>query len=401
MKSTKPLLLLALLLWSCSQSATSEEVPSFTSIASPVKGNASLPHLTVGNDEKLYLSWVEKLDSGWVEFKYASLENDQWSAPELIATGNDWFVNWADYPMLAVDKSGNKIAHYLAKSSAGTYSYDVNVLVKPNDATSWSNPLIPHTDGTPTEHGFASLLPYDDGSFLLAWLDGRNTGGGDHDMHGGGAMTIRTARMGLDGNLSEASELDGRVCDCCQTGATMTANGPIVVYRDRLDGEIRDMSYVFLTDSGWTTPTRVAEDNWNIEGCPVNGPRIASMGDQIAVAWFSAANGAPQVKVAFNFGNGFQLPIVIDQSAPIGRVDIEWIDETTAAVSWMDGGESPAIKYRTASTSGSLSTEETISSISGARGSGFPQMAVHKGSLYFAWTEMGDTNQIKLLKINR
>lgn len=394
-------LLVSLILVSCTstqESAESSET-SVEYVTTPSQGNASLPHLIRGGDDQLYLSWVEKQDSGWVQFNYSTLTEQGWSASMPIAKGNNWFVNWADYPMMAVDKNGNMIAHYLAKSAASTYSYNVNVVLKPNDSSYWSPPLIPHTDGTPTEHGFVSMIPGGDDTFLVAWLDGRNTGGGDHETHSGGAMTIRSAAINMRGELTNEVELDNRVCDCCQTGMAMTNSGPMVVYRDRSVDEIRDMAFVQQDGESWSEPTLVGIDNWNIAGCPVNGPRIVSSGSTTAVAWFSGANNRPVVKVAFKNEQGFNDPIIVDATNPIGRVDVVVINESNVMVSWMDGGDTPGIKYRRVAASGAMSDEMTLTAISADRGSGFPQMEVHNNTLYFAWTEMGDQNQIRTAKV--
>ena len=353
MKSLTLLTLIAITLVSCQPGLEKKsETTALETIESPSGINASLPYLIKGGDDLLYMSWVEKGDSNWVDLKYSVYQNSEWSTPELIASGNDWFVNWADYPMMAVDNKGNMIAHFLAKSSAGTYSYDVNVVYKPSGGQ-WSKPIIPHKDGTPTEHGFVTMLPNNDGSFLLTWLDGRNTGGGDHDSHdahgGGGAMTIRTATLDMEGNLNNEAELDSRVCDCCQTGGTMTSNGPVIVYRDRSEEEMRDMSFVKLINNKWTEPRLVNSDEWKIAGCPVNGPRIASFENSAASAWFTAAEGIAKVKVAFidDSGDKFQEPIIVDDSVSVGRVDIVMIDNESALVSWLDlEGETPLIKFR-------------------------------------------------------
>ena len=39
----------------------------------------------------------------------------------------------------------------------------------------------------------------------------------------------------------ERAVLDARACDCCQTDAAMTSAGPVVVYRNRTEEEIRDI----------------------------------------------------------------------------------------------------------------------------------------------------------------
>ena len=365
-------------------------VPSVERLTSPGGKGAQLPHLTKGGDDKLYLSWVVE-EEEVATMRYAQLNGEQWTAPETIASGDNWFVNWADYPTMAADNAGNLMAHYPAKSGEGTYAYDVNVVLKSANASEWSAPVIPHTDGTQTEHGFVAMLPQNDGSFMLSWLDGRFTGGSDHDDegHGGGngAMTVRTAVMDTQGNLSQEAELDNRVCDCCQTGVTITPSGPVVVYRDRSEEEIRDMYFVKKTGGVWSTPARIAEDNWNIAGCPVNGPRITSFGDEVAVGWFTAANGEPKVKVAFAAdGNSFSDPILIDGSKPLGRVDIVMLDENTVAVSWLDNDAGTAIKYVTVQRNGQQSEPTTVAETSESRSSGFPQMELLDGQLYFAWT---------------
>ncbi|MEP0985682.1 exo-alpha-sialidase [Ekhidna sp.] len=394
MKLLSALIIASLLLSSCQKNQEkATENSALQNVESPAENNASLPYLIKGGDDLLYMSWVEKRDSGWIDLKYSVLKDDVWQEPEVIASGNDWFVNWADYPMMAVDKQGNMIAHFLAKSSSGTYSYDVNVVYKPVGGQ-WSEPVIPHKDGTPTEHGFVTMLPKNDGTFLLSWLDGRNTGGGDHDSGGhggGGAMTIRTATLDMMGNLTQEAELDSRVCDCCQTGGAMTLNGPVIVYRDRSEEEMRDMSFVRFVGNDWTESKAVNSDGWKIAGCPVNGPRIAAYENTTATAWFTAAEGIAKVKVAFmdDSGESFQEPIIVDDFVSVGRVDIVMIDNQSAYVSWLDlEGETPLIKFRKVSSDGSLGKPVVVSETSASRGSGFPQMEVIDGTLYFAWTNV-------------
>lgn len=392
-------LLLVTFLYNC-QSTKEEQSSLIESLESPAGDHSSLPHLVLGKDNVLYLSWVQKGDSNQTTMMYSRMQDSSWDTPETIASGTNWFVNWADYPMLAVDKHGNMLAHYLAKSSAGTYSYDINVITKKADSTDWSLPLPPHTDNTPTEHGFVTILPNEDSTFTLAWLDGRHTSGGGHDGHGSNsAMTLRTAVMDMQGQLSKEAELDARVCDCCQTTGVLTAKGPLFIYRDRSVDEVRDMAYVSKLDSVWSIPKLVAEDNWNIEGCPVNGPRAATLGETVATAWYTAALNRPKVKVAFKVEADFEEPILVDDTSPIGRVDIVMKNAETAIVSWLDGGANPAIKYREVKRNGSMSAVYVLQHTSDERGSGFPQMEIWNNVLYFAWTEMGEVDHIRLKKV--
>jgi hypothetical protein len=88
--------------------------PAVKTIDSPTGMGAQLPHLVKGGDGHLYLSWVVESDS-LTTMQYAKLNDDKWTGPEAMASGDNWFVNWADYPTMTVDNEGNMIAHYPAK----------------------------------------------------------------------------------------------------------------------------------------------------------------------------------------------------------------------------------------------------------------------------------------------
>jgi hypothetical protein len=80
----------------------------------------------------------------------------------------------------------------------------------------------------------------DSSTFYAIWLDGRNTGGMDHDGmdHDGHsidsdhldsklatAMTLRGALLGRDGEIIESHLIDNAVCDCCNTSLVKTDRG--------------------------------------------------------------------------------------------------------------------------------------------------------------------------------
>jgi hypothetical protein len=383
------LFLLLYFLYSCkNEQALSQESPSEIKPLTLEVENSSLPHL-FSNGETLLLSFVTETDT-LATLYYSELIDNQWSTPEAITSGSDWFVNWADYPQIA--KNGkNYIAHILQKSDTATFAYDVMVTQK-QEGGSWSTPFKIHSDTTKTEHGFVSYAPFGESQFLVNWLDGRNTSGGHHD-HGGEPMTLRAAIVNPDGSIENEYLLDDSVCDCCQTSSVMTANGSVVVYRDRSDEEIRDISIVRFEDGKWSAPVSVYHDKWQIHGCPVNGPQVTSLNENVAVIWFTAAGMENRVNLAFskNSGTDFETPIRIDTGEPLGRVDISFIDTENVVVSWMeDEGDETFIKFRKVNLNGQLGEIFTLANTSDSRASGFPQMAVLNGNVYFAWTSFED-----------
>ncbi len=192
------------------------------------------------------MSWVEYPSDTTDALQYYTLEGEHWSAPKTISSSSEWFVNWADFPYLTAfpDKKETLVAHWLQKRTEGVYDYDVKIAISKDDGNEWSPSFIPHNDSIAAEHGFVSLLPISENRLFATWLDGRKTKTQE------GAMTLRSAEFDQSGNLFEEVELDGRVCDCCQTDAVMTSQGPIVVYRDRSEKEVRDI--YFLTHYRFT-----------------------------------------------------------------------------------------------------------------------------------------------------
>ncbi len=366
-------------------------------LSNPTLINSSLPKL-FSNGEQLYMSWVERQDTV-TTLKYAFFKNNSWSIPEEITSGTDWFVNWADYPAIA-ENNGNVLTNVLQKSANGTYTYDVKLNFYSKENKSWKNNILLNLDGTQSEHGFVSMLPYKEDSFFVTWLDGRTT----VDVpKGKEQMTLRGAVVTSDGEIKQDILLDDRVCDCCNTAATMTSNGPVVVYRDRSQEEIRDIGIVRWEDGQWTQPQIVIEDSWHIPGCPVNGPEIDALGSNLAMAWFTAANDNPRVQIAFSEDSGktFGLPYRIDNGNAIGRVDVVMLNDNSVAVLWMEpSGVDTVIQLAKVTTSGAISDPITISKTRSERSSGFPQLEVVEDKVYVAWTSLeNEEPKIKVVSV--
>jgi hypothetical protein len=258
-----------------------------------------------------------------VPLRFAVRVNNKWSESRTIAEGDNLLVNWADFPALVALPDGALVAHWMVKDSPGSRAYDINISRSIDGGKTSSKPIVPHRDGTNTEHGFASMVPLTGGRVGAIWLDGRNfkERAGKANASSTNEMTLRHATTDDRGQLYEEMLLDSRVCDCCQTSTALTSDGPIVVYRDRSEKEIRDISVVRFSKGRWTEPRTVNADGWEIHGCPVNGPSVSADGKRVAVAWFTATKETPRVKVVFSSDAGatFASPILVDEGRPVGH----------------------------------------------------------------------------------
>ncbi|HEU4515755.1 MAG TPA: sialidase family protein [Steroidobacteraceae bacterium] len=370
--------------------AAQTSAAEFAELPSPAKDGSLAPNLFATAEGRVLMSWIDRLPGERHALRFAVWEGQRWSDPQLVAEGAEWFVNWADFPSIVALPDGSLAAHWLVKSAAATYAYDVRIARSIDGGASWSAPIVPHRDGTPTEHGFVSLFPARNGGLGAAWLDGRETiAAGTADGEAGGAMTLRFATVAADGRLGDETLLDARVCDCCQTSAAITSEGPLIVYRDRSSAELRDVAVLRLRDGAWTDPQELAGDGWQIHGCPVNGPAVAADVRRVAVAWFTAANDDPRVKVAFSAdaGASFGMPIPVDDGRPLGRVDTVLLDDGSAIVSWVESSpEGSSLRLRRIRPDGQRGAAVVVVAAGEPLANGFPQMVRAGGQLVLAWT---------------
>ena len=387
----------------CAPADASDQSPlTVTQIASPAGVQSGEPNLAVDGQGRVYLSWLERKPDSSVALHLAVRSDGQWSTPSTVIQRKDLFVNWADFPSVFVAPSGRVVMHWLQRRPGGKYSYDVITRQSTDAGATWSEPRVLHDDNVAAEHGFVSFFAADGDSVEAVWLDGRATAGGEHDNHDAprGAMQLGTTRIGPDGRPGPTILIDDRICDCCQTSAAMTAQGPVVVFRDRSPDEIRDIGILRRVGGTWTQPARVHADEWHIEGCPVNGPSVAADGQFVAVAWFTGARDTARVNVAFSDDAGatFGAPIRVDAGNPAGRVDVELDGSGRAIVTWLERvGEGGAeVRLKTIAPGGEASPATVVASSAAARSSGFPRMVRTGNELVFAWTLPGDSARVNM-----
>lgn len=363
---------------------------------------SALPSLAVSPTGQLLLAWTNSPPGRRHALQFSAFDPaaQRWlSAPVTIAVGNRMFVNSADTPHIMAANDGALWVHWLQRTSDDTAAYDIMVSTSRNFGMRWSAPLVPHDDGTTTEHGFVSMWPQGPGGIGMAWLDGRNSGAavhagdGAHEAHSGGPMTLRAATLGADLRRTQDAEIDAMTCDCCQTDAAMTTAGPLLVYRGRTDGEVRDILATRFDGTAWSTPAQVHADGWTMPACPVNGPAVDAAGDVAVVGWYTAAGGTPRVQLArsTDAGSSFAAPVVLDAGEAVqGRIDVAYDGDQVWAL-WVreDASAQTLVLSR---RSGDLATEHeriVLATLEGrGRATGFPRIVARGGVLYAVWTDV-------------
>lgn len=353
----------------------------------PVTAGSQYPNIVSSNDGSLFMIWTVENDNK-ASIVFSEFGGNGWSNPSSVFSSDSLFVNWADFPSIFHVGGDSLIVHWLQKSAGGTFDYNVKISFSSNRGQSWSKPIIPHRDQLKGEHGFLTFYKGKDQQIGFAWLDGRHMGEYDIKTHTMGDMALYQSSL-LNGKLAPERILDNRVCECCPTDAVAIPGGTLIAYRDRSEKEIRNINVVRIMDGIAQKPVTVHDDHWFIPGCPVNGPASGVNGNNVAVAWFTSPEKTPQVNVIFSSDGGqtFGEPIRIDDGNPIGRVDVEWINENQIIISWIEETDKGANLYtRNVKLDSSFGEMNLVSEMDAGRGSGYPIMSQFEDALFFTWT---------------
>jgi len=355
-----------------------------TTISSPPVSQGGMASNLVSDKGGAWLTWIEPMDKEKqvLRLRCSKYDAGKWSDPRTIVQGSNFFANWADFPEMGVANDGDLFVTWPQKSGPGTYAYDIAVARSVDEGKSWFMMGTLNDDRVLGEHGFVSLVPDGETEIRAFWLDGRAMTGDGHGGEGGGDMQLRTTRIGNEVHNSEL--IDDRTCECCGTDATIGGGEPVVVYRDRSNNEVRDISIASLQG----TPAIIHEDKWNIAGCPVNGPSIDAIGTTSVVAWFTAPENNPKAFAVFKNGDNVGDPILISNST-LGRVDVVMVDPKTAVVCWIELGENDAsIQISVVHDDGRITQRKHVSDVASSRSSGFPRIVKVDEGILVVWTDL-------------
>ena len=372
----------------------------FVEGASPAGSNSLAPCLSAGKSA-IYMTWIEQAAGGSPVIRMSSNSGGEWSPPQTIVSDAGIVPNWADTPKILALDNGMLVVTWLHGRGDAAQAYDVEVITSTDGGVHWTSLGHPHRDKAQVEHGFVSLLPHAGDGFWIVWLDGRNhanvkpaasPGVGSH----GANTELRAARWRPGSGWDAENKLDERVCDCCQTAAVVTLEGLAVAYRDRDPKETRDISLVRFERQQWSKPFSVRRDGWVLDGCPVNGP---------ALAWYTNARETSETYVALSDSSSFGLSrvIKIDDGRPLGRVDVEWLRDESALVTWIEQTSDTGAELRAKRVTirGDVSPSKVLAQVSSGRSSGFPQLALRDIDIWLAWTAPeGDGTKVKVGKLD-
>jgi YHS domain-containing protein len=226
---------------------------------------------------------------------YFDESNSVFSARIAIPIEQNAILHEEGMPKIAIKGDGTIIAVYetSAPTDQNPYAGFVHYIVSGDKGKTWTAPACLHTDtAAGTSHSFAAITRLNDGEIGACWLDE------SFDKKIGG-RPVKFAKTNAANRFTNEMIIDSVACQCCRIALSSNSKGRIdIAYRDILNDSIRDMSIITSNDNGKTFASAISfsNDGWVINGCPHNGPSIASGSDTTYAAWFT---GGPQKGVYY------------------------------------------------------------------------------------------------------
>lgn len=380
MKNKTLLLLPAAALILFGQALKVEPVPN------PSGPDSSQVNWSVTPDGSLVMSWVES-----DVLKYAVRKAGQWSQPRPIAAKRNFFHHPAELPEVTAMPGGSWLAHWIETPKTESETEAEFIYISSSrDGLKWTTPVMAHRDKGMVQHGLASLAPSGDKEASIFWL---------FAAHGPDKPTalMRTV-VGIDGNEVKEEMLAPDVCECCPTAVARTAHGLLLAYRAHTKDDIRDIAVTRFDNGRWTSPKIVYPDKWQVDACPVNAASIAAKGENVAIAWYTAADDKPRVELAFSpdSGSTFTKATVVSTGSAYGYASVAIDDAGGAYVSWLErGGDGAKILARHVLNTGAAGPVVEVAA--GTRKTlGYPRLVRAGNETWIAWNTDSKIQTAKL-----
>jgi hypothetical protein len=288
-------------------------------------------------------------------------------------------------------------------------------------------PTALQTTGASGDRGWPALTVDSRGQAHAVWLDHRGqaprapASGGKPHVHG--AAAPRPAGAGVDFSKGSAlrhatsgpaavpdQAIASGVCYCCKTALAAGPDDAIyAAWRHVYPGELRDVAMAVSRDGGrrFSTPARVSEDGWAIQGCPDDGPAVAvDQRGTVHVVWPTVVGGDTPEGALFyatstdglRFTPRLRVP-TLGSPKPTHpqivlhgeRVFVAW-DELVA------GRRVAALREATRTSGGTLRTGEVVT-VAPAAAASHPVVAATRDGLVAVWTTGGENARVEARRI--
>jgi hypothetical protein len=251
----------------------------------PRGATSSVPTAAFAADGTLWLTWV---DDARVHVSSSKDLGQTFSPPAAISpVGEAIDANGEARPKIAV---GPRDEVYVSYTRKGEHPFTGDIRFSRRlPGGGFAEPVTVNDDGLATGHRFDTLAVAPNGEVRLVWIDKRDRDAAKEkgEAYDGAALYQAVSTDG-GRTFSPNSKIKDGICECCRLAVAWDGATPLLLWRDILDGGIRDHSIARLDAAGPAAVRRATDDAWRIDGCPHHGPSLAiGAGGTWHLAWFT------------------------------------------------------------------------------------------------------------------
>lgn len=249
---------------------------------------AQCPYFTKDQRGNTVISWVRMKPDSTTAFCYSvnRIENGKafGSIIEIPNTGNIQ-PHGENLPKIIFKPSGEIIALYgvANPNSVNKYSGLVFYTQSFDDGKTWTVPRGLVSDSSGFDQRYYDVALLKNGDAAICWLDNRKSNKKD-----GSALYFAISKD--ESGFTNEKKISESCCQCCRTDLFVDKQGTIhTLYRAIFNDSIRDIVHIESPDNGLTfsTPKKISDDNWVINGCPHTGPSMSENEHGLHYAWFT------------------------------------------------------------------------------------------------------------------
>jgi hypothetical protein len=268
------------------------------------------------------------------------------------------------------------------------FSGDVHFSRSLDGGETFEAPRVLRDTPEPSSHRFDELAVTPTGRLYALWIDKRDIEAAEaRGDDFAGASIYYSYSDDLGATFSANQRVVDHSCECCRMTLVTAGDGGIrLMWRHVFDGSIRDHALIDVGPNGPAELRRVSHEDWELHGCPHQGPHMAKSPHGLHMAWFSGAPDAGGVHYGFHdnhSGETRQLAHIDDRpgaSKPQVAVRGDRIDLIWLAV----GAEQTVLLHQSSSDAGhTWSGRQTLISSTGDADN--PQVLQDGDKVWVAW----------------
>ncbi|HVY76037.1 MAG TPA: sialidase family protein [Puia sp.] len=286
------LIVIATALGACGEHRQPAEASEQPVLLSQTSRHASCVYLTRDEKNLPLVSWCEvdeQTKQKQFFLAYFNADSNRFSESLSVPIEQSTSIHEEGMPKIAVKGNGTLIAVYetAAPVPKNQWAGFVRYRYSTDRGKTWSAPEYLAADTSAgTDHSFASVTRLTDGEIGASWLDE----GFDHKKPG---RPVLFAKTNAENRFTREQLIDSVACECCRTAISCSANGRIrILFRNILYDSVRDMSVAVSDDNGksFSKAISFSKDGWVMNGCPHNGPSVASLDNNTYAAWYTGGD---------------------------------------------------------------------------------------------------------------